>query len=344
MSKLSSVEVKAFIKDKLPYKILMELYKDSRASLRDIGKREGVSHHTVSKTLRELEEKYDLDYTLMLDEKALGFSEGRIITIKFETVPKIDILKERFAKDVFVQDAYLASGDYDLLLYVVGLTQIDFRFWLLKLRLDFGTNKPQIKMSTVNDYLMGFFPLRNDLLDKNIVLSNTEKKVLKLLNKNSRMKLRDLTSESKTTKMRVIYIIEKLKRMKIIKSFTTLVQTPEKRIISAYSLSLTLNRDFESFDKAFLAELIKEEYHEVVNDYSLIASTTGIWDSFLLCVFKDGEYLAKRGPFLAEEVYAQETPKIEKAILTAIIVGKWPFHLEDYGAIRNQISRRVEFI
>ena len=226
----AELKLQEYVKNELPYRLLKELYKNSRVSLRGLARELGVSHHTVAKTLERLEREYDIAYTLEINEAALGFSEGKLITIKFETMPDRDKLVQRFRKDTFIQDAYLCTGDFDAILYVVGLTPQDFQRWQFNLRVDLSQYNPILKFSSVNDYTVGFFPLRNEIIQSSTVLTDTEKRILCLLNDNSRIKLSELIKMGKTTQMKTVYLLQKKFREKgIIKRVTALIQKPEKR-------------------------------------------------------------------------------------------------------------------
>lgn len=334
----ASKKTQEFVEKELPYKMLMYLYEDSRAPLKALGRKFNISYHTISEVLKKYEEKYRLAYTLELDEQALGFTAGRLISVKFASMPNIEKLKERLVKDVFVQDAYLGSGDFDLLLYVVGLTDKDFDSWQFKFRIDFSDYKPNLRFALLNQYLVGFFPLRNDFLSDTTKLNSNEKKVLLLLNENSRMKLNELVQNSKLTQMRVIYIIKKLKEKGIIKKFTTLVQQPDKRLFSAYACYNIPVKWHEKLLLNFLEEMTKENFHEIANDYNIMANTNGFCDLFFMCAFSDGEVAAKRGPEILKELWKDEDAKVEKVILTSLLVGKWPFHLEKYQRQQDGIA------
>jgi DNA-binding Lrp family transcriptional regulator len=327
----ASRQTQEYIEKELPYKVLMSLYENSRTSLRELGNEFDISYHAVSKVLERCEEEYKLAYTLELSEKALGFSEGRVIAIKFETLPEIDFLRDRLSNDIFVQNAYMASGDFDLLLYVVGLTSNDFVKWQFNLRVDFSEFKPTFKFSTVDAYMLGFFPMRNELLDQSSVLSSSEKRILGLLNSDSRMKLSEIVEKSKSTQMHVIYTIKKLKERGIIRRFSALTQNPDKKVFFAYTLANTPGKNHGALLSSFLDELTNEDFHEITNDYSLIINGVGSYDSIYMCDFYDGTVLAKKGSDLLQKLWAPENPKIEKAILTGVLVGLWPFHLEPYS-------------
>ncbi|MCL4373567.1 MAG: hypothetical protein M1360_01520 [Candidatus Marsarchaeota archaeon] len=316
----------------------MRLNDNSRLSLRTLGRELGISYHVVAAKLKELEERYKLFYTLDIDTSKLGFAEGRLITIKFERMPSIDIIKGKFAKDIFVQDAYLAQGDFDLLLYVVGLTPRDFQNWQFSLRTAFSEYKPLLKVSNLNSLSMGFFPLKNGLIKETTMLSNAEKRILMLLNENSRIKLNELIKAAHTTQMSAIYIIKKLKKLGIIKKFSALVQNPEKRVFEAFGAYLYPSSNHSQLALDFKKELVNEDLHEYSNDYNVIVDTNGSFDIICICSFNNGEKLAKRGPDIIKELWKEENPEIEKAILTDVIVGKWPFALNRYRFAEKDIK------
>lgn len=332
-------ETQKYIEDELPYRILGDVYENSRSTLKEMGRKLNISYQVVGRLLKKLEEQYSIVYTLDLDEQALGFSEGKVMTIKFEKAPNIDLLKEKFGKDIFVQDAYLATGDFDLLIYVVGLTSKDFQAWQFSLRQEFSEYSPTVKVSDVNYQQIGFFPIRSELIHESTVLNDVEKRILMTLNENSRIKLKDLVRKSSTTQMRAIYAMQKMKENGIIKSFSALTQNPDKTLFVCYTLVITPIKEHTKLFLEFAKEIVSEEFRETVNDYAFWSDCQGSIDALVLCSFANGETMAKRGPNLVERLWVTESPKIEKAILTGVIVGKWPFHRESYERFNELIKK-----
>ncbi len=333
-----SKRTKEYVENELPYKILMQIYENSRASLKELGRKLGISYHVVAKVLERLEHDSDIRYTVEVDEKKLGFAEGRIVLIKFGSAPSIDSLKERLQKDIFVQNAYMASGDFDLLLYVVGLNEHEFGSWQFKLRSEMSEYRPIVSASTIFASVIGFFPLRSEILEKSEVLSPLEKRILKLLNEDSRLKLRELVKRAKTTQMRVIYSIKKMKQMGIIKRFTALSQKPDKRLIVAYSVSQFPDDKHKDTRLRFWKEMLDENLKEVVNEYAIITDTVGAFDAIYVCAFNGGEEMSKRGTERIKRLFEFENPMIKSAMLTDLLVGKWPFHLEEYSYMKRSLA------
>ena len=335
-------ETQKYVKEELPYRLLSSIYLNSRASLRELGRELNISYHTVRSVLRELEEKYGIHYTLEIDEQKLGFTEGRVITIKFGTKPEMDLLKKLLQDDIFIQDAYLSDGDFDLLLYVVGLAKEEFLVWQWNLRVKFSEYKPIFKFASFNYKVVGFFPLRSELIKESQVLTNKEKEVLILLNNDSRLKLSEMAQKAKIDVNKVLYLIKKFTALGIIKRFTALTQNPDKRIYVGFGISMIPSKQHDKLLISLYEKLINEDKNEVINNWAIISDTNGQWDGFDVCAFQNGEALARFGPELFRKEWENEHPQIERAILTDIIIGKWPFHLENYSSLRAIIKRNKE--
>lgn len=329
-----------YVKMELPYRLLMKIYENSRYSLKQLAKENGLTYHTVAKSLADLESRYQLFYTLELNESALGFSEGRLITIKFREMPNIEVIKSLFINDLNIQDAYLATGDFDIVIYTVGLSPRDFQHWQFNLRVRLSRYRPILKFSNINAYSIGFFPLKSEVIKESTVLSELEKKVLVALNNNSRIKLKDLIKSCRTTQMKAIYTLRKLQEKGIIKKFTALTQNPEKKVFLAYGISITASEKHKDLAIAFAKELLHEDMHEITNDFDLDASSNGAYDEFFICTLDNGELAHTRGHGLHQKLWIEEFPRIRKAVLTSVIVGKWPFHLENYRNYAEMVKRK----
>ncbi len=340
----ASKEIQKYIEKELPYKILMHIYEDSRAPLRELGRSVGISHHTISKVLRNCEKKYNIKYTLDLNLHVLGFYSSKLITIKFGSVPSADFLKKKLQDDFFVQDAYLASGDFDLLLYVVGLTPEDFQRWQFKLRLEFSEYKPRVNVSDVNMYMDGFLPIRSEIIASSTVLSDVEKRVLTALNDNSRIKMKELARKSRLSPSSVFYIMNKLRERGVIRKYSALTQNPSKRLLLAYSAEFTPVKEHESLSLAASKAILAESYHEVANDYCVVINTNGAVDAFYICTFQDGMTLSKRGPNLIQTAFRKEEPVTKQALLTGLLVGLWPFHLESHKKHLEYIEKEGKLL
>lgn len=102
----------------LDYRILEELRRDGRASLRTIAERLGVSTTTVSHRVKQMEsERVIRGYRPVLDYSKLGYRLTAITKIKAKGARIPEIVAKLAEEDTLV-DVYEITGDYDVL--VVG--------------------------------------------------------------------------------------------------------------------------------------------------------------------------------------------------------------------------------
>ena len=322
-------------------KILYELYLNSRVSINDLAKKFGVSHHTMGNRVRKLEERYGLCYTVEVNTELLGFSEPRVLEVRFEKVPELRLLKKVLGNDPFVQNAYLISGDFDLILHVVGLNYIEYSHWEFKFRMGFSNYKPRVKAATLNHMVEGFIPINSKLIHMSKEINSIEKKILIKLIENSRIRVKELSETLKLSQMKVLYAISKLEKRGIIVRFSTFIQNPDKRIFLVYSIAYIPNK--EHHHKAlpeFLNRIIKgEQENEITTDYSVVCDTSGHFDAIYFCNFKDGTTLNERGSAFLKRTWESESPVVEQGIMTELIAGKWPFNANNYTRWRIELEK-----
>ncbi len=329
--------------------LFKKLYLDSRETISKIVKDTAISHHTISKYLREYEQKYDLSYTLDIDPIALGFSEERILAIKFDDPPKIELLKKVLGNDIYVQNAYLSNGDFDLIIHVLGPNTIEYGHWEFKLRVGFSKYKPKISTSVINHTVEGFLPIKSKIINKSKNINATEKTVLGALIKNSRTRLKDLEKLTNLSQMQVLYTMKKLKKDGKIKKFSTLVQNTNKKMFLFYGITYTPNINHHRLSLLpFMDGVINaEKENDITTDYSIICDTSGHFDSVYFCNFADGQALNERGALLLKETWKAEQPEFKQCILTELVTGKWPFNKNGYYNWKrerdNIINKPVKF-
>ena len=335
----ASLEKQAYIKNELPYELLKALYNNSRLSLRDLAKQHGVSHHVISYLLKRLERDYGIVYTLELDENKLGFANGKIVTIKFKNKPDIELIKERLLNDPFVQDLYLAEGDFDLIMYVSGITEEEFKVWQWHVRKYFNKYMPLLRTSTLTTKYVGFMPLRNKAIMNSPNLSEFEKKVVAILNENSREKISEIAKKVKVKDLdKIIYVIKKLKERGIIKKFTTITTKAGKGIIQVHGAINNPSDNHHNYVINFYNEVVKEEKHQLASDYILIADTLGYFDGFYIASFGRGEDAEKRGAEMYRKIFADEILLLEKAIITDTLAGYLPLHIDSFEIWRKELK------
>ena len=107
--------------DKFDYKILHVLQRNSRASLQEVSEQVGLSSTPCWNRIKRMEQAGVIQrYTLKIDQAALGFTDPVIVQLTLES--HTDRMIEEFGKAIEqipeVLDAFLVSGDYDLIVRI----------------------------------------------------------------------------------------------------------------------------------------------------------------------------------------------------------------------------------
>ena len=325
-------------KEDLKYNLIRELYENSRISSLKLAKKYRVPYHIVNNLIKEMEQKYQICYTLSLNTQKLGLSSCKMVTVKFSNRPTTEELKKELSDDIFVQHAYLGKGDFDLLLYVVGLIEHDYVVWEWTLRSIWSKYKPDFKSSTISNFIIGYIPLSNKLIAKSNTIRNDEKKILMLLNENSRIKKKDIAKLTNLTEIQVTRRINNLISKKIINKFSLLVQNPEKKIISASFSKLKPTENHPKNLKKIISIILTENTTSITSNYSIIASTSGYYDSFLLNNFLNNDLLDKYGQKLWIDYCKDEDPLSSESLIIEIIYGKMLLHPDTYKYYQSYIK------
>ena len=126
-------------------KIIAELKKNSRASVRDIAAAIGSRPSTVHLRMKRLVEKGVIEkFTVKLNNELL--EQGLIVFVFIRTNEQI---KPEFFKNDAVTEAFGITGEYDLCLKCKFKDIMEFNKFIMKLRNDYKLRKTVTMVSTV---------------------------------------------------------------------------------------------------------------------------------------------------------------------------------------------------
>lgn len=142
--------------DQLDRKIILELKKDSRRSVRQLAKAIGESPSTIYNRVKKLEEKGVIKrYSIAIDYPQLSLSVTALIFIQYASGNKdlYDKLTAEITKMEMVYEVYRISGEYNLILKVRADTIASIHSFLMnKIRALEGIARCDIK--TVLDHAL----------------------------------------------------------------------------------------------------------------------------------------------------------------------------------------------
>jgi hypothetical protein len=134
------------------------------------------------------------------------------------------------------------------------------------------------------------------------------------------------------SQMKVLYALERLQKSGVIRKFSICIQNPDKQLFLFSGLSIIPTEQHHSiFLKNLLLQIVNgEAKSNIATDYSVVCDTSGHFDNITFTCFANGEAMSNRGPMLIQKLWDEEHPKIEKCILTEVLIGRWPFNSNQY--------------
>jgi DNA-binding Lrp family transcriptional regulator len=215
--------------DRKDQKILYELSKNSRMPITQLAKKVKISREVVEYRLNKLKNNGIKRFTTIIDLDSLGFNRINFyLSLKHHSVK----FKEDFTKYIVSHD-YISAissniGKYDFIFEIFFKNQEQlFRiiyeiedFCEGKIKDYFMLNLP-VKLKFFHNKLFGNIDNQSKKKTKTTLkLNKVDKKILKILNKNSRENLIEISNKTKLNPNAVGYRIKNLIKRNIVEGFT----------------------------------------------------------------------------------------------------------------------------
>ena len=319
--------------------ILRDLCMDSRVTITELAEKYTVSRHVVKERIEALEREFALRYTIEPNYMALGFTEMHLLRMKFNKKPKPADLASIFAKSRVAQLVFTAKGDFDGVIFAVAKSPMEYSQWETALYGALSKYGANVVQSETNIFHLGFIPLD----DKAIEASNLEpiyKKMLGIINDNSRISIRDLSKEMGVSEALTRYYFRELDKLKLIKRYTTVVtKSPMKYNIVYFGnnyivkpgIQPTVDRERRTMYWKQLPEF------PVISEYPISLSASGGDRFFTWANYNDYEEGLKLSIKAHVAAYREDEPKMALATVENVIKGFPPIRnidqKETYGVV-----------
>ena len=175
-------------------KIMRLISNDSRIKITEIAKILNISRRTAALKLSAMEKELKLHYTLEFDEEKLGLNRPHLIAVKMGTKPDYAKISEILSRSYIPQLVASINGTYDLLIYANALSGMEYAHWEKSVRSLLAQYKTEWSSTEVVHRQLGFFPLRNEIIER-AKIKEKYKKILMILNNNSRISFHELAKE-----------------------------------------------------------------------------------------------------------------------------------------------------
>ncbi len=310
--------------------ILKELSADSRISVTELAKRAKTSRVTVMKILEVIEVKLDVRYILEIDETKLGGLERHLVVIKFLKRPSEETLSKFFKNDRYAQEVYATKGAFDIFIYARASDPASYIRWETAVAEELSEYRPLLRPSECTVAQFGFWPLDGGFVDDisaSVKVNELDKRMLRLLNENSRMSISDLAKATGSGKGTVRYRLLRLKRSGIIKRFTIAVQKPPQEYaimhFSNYRFNIGINDRMLRIRKLYMNA--DDGGIPTLTTFQNISPISGSFRSFGFELFYNEEDAIETIPETHKRVFAKDNIDIHYIRVTKVLKGLLPF-------------------
>ncbi len=322
----------------LTRKMVRLISEDSRISILELSKELSVSRRTVRERLLRVEKELGIDYTVEFNESALKLSNPHLILAKFTKKPEWNEVSRLLASSYIPQFAASIKGKYDLLIYANAATSGEYVHWDKSMQIMLSKYGVSWHPSDVAHKQLGYFPMRNELIDK-LDMDQQHKDMLKLLNGNSRITFSEISKKIGMHFNTVAYNFNKLVDSGIIKRFTISTRPPKDltrmSFFSKYILSERFEEDASRIRKVYTTSGTD---YPIFNRYLVCAQLVGSYDFFNMSIFDNYETAYKQAILQYKDVMKRHKVRVDYGQVDNLLLGRWPIRSIDTKREYNTIK------
>ncbi len=309
-------------------RIIHLLSENSRASNTDIAKKMGITRQAVAKRLKRLEKEFGINYTLELNEEALGLAHPHIIMVKFGKKPNYEEVKKLFLESPIPQFVASIKGSHDLIIYANSASRSEYAHWDKRMQALLSSYEVSWYSSEIAHTQLGYFPLRNEIIDKTKI-DDRHKEIIKLLNMDSRASFLEMAKKLHVRFHVMVYNFKKLLKTDYIRKFTITEKPIKNTVVMYYFAKLTLTNLFARSAATARKALIYDDEYPIVSRYLFCSQLIGTGDFFVLGVFDNRKIGYSRGILHYKNAMETQKVKIGYGVLDKVLVGRMPLRSID---------------
>jgi DNA-binding Lrp family transcriptional regulator len=322
-------------------KVLRLISNDSRAKLTDIAKALNISRRTASLKLENLEKELKIHYTIEFNEEKLGLRRQHLVIAKFKNKPSYNKIAELLKKSYIPQMAASIEGTYDLLIYANALSGTEYAHWDRKMQMLLSEYGVEWQTSEVVHRQLGFFPIRNEAIMR-ADIKDRYKKMLILLNENSRISFQEMSKSMKMNVNTIVYNFNKMLKLGYINSFTITMDMPKNVSFMTFFSKYIPSAGYEDASAIARKVFMSDEEFPLISRYLVTAPLIGSFDFFTLGAFDNPEIAYKKDVLHHKNLFKKYAVKMLYGNIKDVLVGRLPIRSIDTKTNYKTIIWNVE--
>ena len=309
-------------------KIIRLLSQDSRVSVSEISKQIGMSRETTRNRLKKIEKEFEINYTVEINSAAMNLSDPHLIAVKFDSKPDFKRVTEILSKSYIPQLAMSVKGDYGMVICAIATSNREYAHWDKSMQIALSEYGVDWRSSEVIHRQLGFFPLRDELLDK-LQLPQRHKDIIKTLNANSRASFHELSKKVGMHSNTLIYNMNKLTNKGYINRFTITMSKPKDVSLMSFFAKYRPRDGYESTAAQARQAFMSDDENSLVSRYILCTPLIGSYDFFTVGVFDDIETAYKRDVEYHKTLFKKHGIQIVCGEIDKVLLGRLPLRSVD---------------
>jgi DNA-binding Lrp family transcriptional regulator len=324
--------------------IFRELCEDSRISVTALAEKVKCSRNTVLSNIRSLDKEFGLYHTIEFNRDTTHTNYVQVWCVKFGKKPSTEELQKVFQDDYRVRFVAETEGDFDLFINVAADMADRYMNWSVRTATRLLPYIPRIMPSAVILPHTGFFRVRNELLEmvdlSYLGLDDVDKRILIVLNENSRSSFLEISKKTGVSVETVRYRINRIMKMGLVRRFTTILKKPPE---DYYNIIFFGNYEMSPGMRSRYTEAMKyyislDGKLPLLNSFQYLALASGSHMLFGMGCFESEEAAIRDAVAAHKEIYMEDRPKIQYARIKNVIKGSIPMRSIDIAKDYRQIS------
>lgn len=309
-------------------RIIRMLSENSRATFSDMAKALGISRQAVKKRIVKLYQEFSISNILELNEDELGLINPHVILIKFKHRPDDSTLIELFKKSYIPQLVIATKGSYDLIVYANAVSRSEYVHWDMGMHMSLSKYGISWFSSEVTHKQLGFFPIRNEALDRTD-LPVRYKEIIKLLNSDSSASFKDLSRKLGFHLNSVIYAFKNLSNTQYIRRFTIAMRPPKDIILMSFVCKYTPGEDHELNSARARKAFMSDDKDSLISRYILCSQLIGSYDFLAIGAFDSLKVARATGVGYHRQCHKKSGIRMRFASVEKVLIGNMPINSLD---------------
>jgi DNA-binding Lrp family transcriptional regulator len=312
------------------------LSENSRISITEMSKELQISRKSVKDRLLKLEKDLGISYVPEFDETKLGFASPHLILAKFKLKPNYDEITKLFSKS-YIPQLVVSMSDNSIVAYAVSRTSNEYALWDKSMQIKLSKYGVDWRTSEVVHKQLGFFPLRNEILEM-ANIPERYKKIAIALNSNARASHNALAKATEIHFNTLAYNLNKMKNDGYIKRFTISMRQPDFSVLMPLFAKYSPREGYEDCAVDARKAMMSDDEYSIVSRYLISAPLIGSYDYFTLGAFDDIDTAYKRDVQYHKRVFKKHGIKVVYGKLVNVLLGRLPIRSVDTRKEYNLIK------